>query len=117
MDYFIDTLANGREVGGSNDISRDQLLQKRYVHDEEEAIVPPASDTFTHHDPLGACADKQGSEQSRRRRRRRSKSHSSGSCTPVSNPTRNCKDKQPRRASHKASANTSRKGKSVRSTC
>ena len=70
---------------------------------------------FTHHDPLGAQADKHGSEHSRRYRRR-CKSHSSGRRTPVGNPTRNSKDQEQRRASCKATANPSTKGKVISSS-
>ncbi|XP_020627951.1 ATP-dependent RNA helicase DEAH12, chloroplastic-like isoform X2 [Orbicella faveolata] len=108
-----DALGNGQQVDGSNGISQNRVLQAGNVCGKEEAIVPHASDKFTHHDPLGACSEKHGSERSRRHRRR-SKSHSSGRCTPIGYPTQNVKDQEPRRTSRKATANTSRKGNTRR---
>ena len=78
-------------------------------------MIAHASDQFTHHDPLGAHDDKHGSEQSRRHCRQ-SKSHSSGHRTPVSNPTQNGKDQEQRRASCRATANPSTKGKYISSS-
>lgn len=72
-------------------------------------MIAHANDQFTHHDTLEADAVKHGSEQSRRHRRR-NKSHSSGHRTLVNNPTKNGKD-QEQRASCKATANPSTKGK------
>ena len=73
-------------------------------------MIAHASDQFTHHDPLEADAVKQGSGRQSHRHRRRGKSHSSGHCTPVNNPTQTGKD-QEQRASCKATANPSTKGK------
>ena len=71
-------------------------------------MIAQASDQFTHHDH---DAVKQGSGRQSHRHRRRGKSHSSGHCTPVNNPTQNGKDQEQRRASCKATANPSTKGK------
>lgn len=95
----------------------DPSFQTGNVHDEEEVIVPHASDQFTHYDPLGACADKHGSEHSHRHYHQ-SESHSSGHCTAVGNPTGtwNGEDQEQRRASFKATANPSSKGKFISSS-
>ena len=78
-------------------------------------MIAHASDQLTHHDPLGADTDKHGSGQSRRHRRQ-SKSHSSGHHSPVNKPTQNGKDQGQRRASCKATASPSNKGKYIGSS-
>ena len=114
-DSFTDATENGQQVDGPSGVSQDPSFQTGNVHDEEEVIIPHASDQFAHHDPLGAHADKHGSEHSRRHRHR-SKSHSSGRRTPVGNPTQNGKDQEQRRALCKATANPSTKGKFISSS-
>ena len=83
-------------------------------HDDEEAIIPHASDKNTHYDPLGVGGDKHGGEHSRKHRR--SKSRSSGRRTSVGNPTRNGKDEEHTRASCKATANACAKGQFISSS-
>lgn len=92
----------------------DPSVQTGNVHEEEEVIVSVISDHFTHYDPLEAHADKHGSEHSPRHHHQ-SKSHSSGHCTAVGNPTGTCKgkDQEQRRASFEAVANPSSEGKFV----
>jgi len=116
MDSFTDAAANGQQVDSPNGTLQDPSPQTGNVHDEEEAIIAHASDLVTHHDPLGASADKHGNEHSRRHRRR-SKSHSSGRCSPVGNPTRNGDDQKQRRTPCKATTNASTKGKFSHINC
>jgi len=116
MDSFADATGNGQQVDGSNGTLQDLSPQTGNVHDEEEAMIAHASDLVTHHDPLGASANKHGSEHSRRRRRR-SKSHSSGDCSPIGNPTRNGKDQKHRGTSCKATINPSTKVKFPHINC
>jgi len=114
MDSFTDAAGNRQQVNSPNGTLRDPSPQTGNVHDEEEAIIPHASDKFTHHDPLGASADKHGSEHSRRHRRH-SKSHSSGRCSLDGNPNRNGEDQKHTRTSCKATINPSTKGKFISS--
>ena len=95
----------------------DPSVQTGNVHEEEEVVVSDISDHFTHCDPLGAHADKHGSEHSLRHHHQ-SKSHSSGHCTAVGDPTGTWKgkDQEQRRASLKATANPSSEGKFVSSS-
>ena len=110
MAECTDAAVNGREADSSIGTSQD-LSPTVHVVDKEEATIPHASNKFTH-DPLGASADEHGSKHSHKHRRW-SKRHSSGSVTPVGNPTRNDKDQKHSRTSRKSTSNTSMKGQFI----
>ena len=58
MDSFIDAAGNGQRVDDPNVRSQDPSAQTGNVHEDEEAIIPPASDD------LEVNGDKQGVENS-----------------------------------------------------
>lgn len=111
MNPFTDAAGNGKQVDNPTGTLQDPSSQTGNVHEEEEAIIAHASDKFTHHDPLGASADKRHD-----RHRRRNKSHSSGHCTPVGNTTRNGTDQKHKRTSCKGTISPSTKGKFISSS-